>query len=156
MCLEKVLQFATMMSARANLAIRLAPPPSADRKAVLVELSRKARYSGNPGHKRNPGDFGLVPPSAPRSSKSLCDAAGIFNRVDATRLLREGIRRGTVSVQEEEGGWPRVVWAVTEDGLILEARSDRSPLGSYHGYPLAPGNPMEKDVTHRWKEAENG
>lgn len=145
-----------MLNARANFAIRLAPPPSADRKEVLADLSRKARYSGNPVHKRNPGDFRLVPPSAPRPSKSLCDAARIFNRAVAIRLLREGIRRGTVSVQEEEGGWPRVVWAVTETGTILEARSDRSPPGSYHGYPLLPEDPLKKEVTRRWKEKEHG
>ncbi len=144
------------MNIRAKHAIRLASPPSADRKAVLEALSRKVYYSGNPVHKRNPGDFGLIPPSAPRANKSLCDVAGIFKRAEAVRLLSEGIRRGTVSVQEEEDGWPRVVWAVTEDGIILEARSDRSPSGSYHGYPLLPGNPMEKDVTRRWKEVENG
>lgn len=28
------------------------------------------RYSGNPEHKRNPGDFGLEPPSSPRLGKS--------------------------------------------------------------------------------------
>lgn len=140
------------MNVRANHAIRLAPPPSDDRKAVLAELARNAHYSGNSVHKKNPGDFGLDPPSAPRPNKSLCDAARIFKRAEAVRLLREGIRRGTVSVQEEEGGWARVVWAVTEDGIILEARSDRSPPGSYHGYPLLSGNPMEKEVTRRWKE----
>lgn len=144
------------MNVRANYAIRLAPPPSVCRKAALAELSKQARYSGNPVHKKNPGDFNLVPPSAPRANKSLCDASGIFKRVEAVSLLREGIRRGTVSVQEEEGGWPRVVWAVTEAGIILEARSDRSPPGSYHGYPLLPGNPVEKVVTRRWKEVENG
>ena len=144
------------MTIRNNSAIRLAPPPSDDRKEVLAELSRQARYSGNPVHKKAPGDFGLVPPAAPRTNKSLCDAAKIFNRAEALRLLREGIRRGTVSTQEEEGGWPRVVWAVTEKGDILEARSDRSPPGSYHGYPLLPGNPLEKELTRRWKEGGNG
>lgn len=30
-----------------------------------------ARYEGSPHHKRNPGDFGLTPPSAPRLDKTL-------------------------------------------------------------------------------------
>jgi hypothetical protein len=44
------------------------------------ELLRCARYGGNPEHKRNPGDFGLIPPSNPKPDKSLCDEAGIFSQ----------------------------------------------------------------------------
>jgi len=46
------------------------------------ELGTRAnavRYGGNPEHKRSPGNFGLIPPAAPRADKTLCDGAGIFD-----------------------------------------------------------------------------
>ena len=44
------------------------------------EQAKLIRYGGNPEHKKNPGDFGLTPPSNPRSAKSLCDSAGVFQK----------------------------------------------------------------------------
>lgn len=43
------------------------------RLPLLSERILDVRYSGNPEHKRNPGDYGLDPPSAPRPGKTLCD-----------------------------------------------------------------------------------
>ena len=50
----------------------------------LIWLAQNVRYGGNPQHKRNPGDFGLVPPSQPRPDKTLCDEAGITSIKEAT------------------------------------------------------------------------
>ena len=97
-------------------------------------MADQARYGGNPEHKRTPGDFGLTPPSLPRQGKTLCDSVRIFARDAAASLLKEGLRRGLVSVQER-GGWPQNVWAVTPDGVPLEAQ--REGDGIYHGYPHA-------------------
>lgn len=55
---------------------------------VLSALLEDVRYGGNPEHKRNPGDFGLAPPSAPRPGKTLCDEVQIFTRTEALKLLR--------------------------------------------------------------------
>jgi hypothetical protein len=82
----------------------------------MQELSLRVRYGGNPEHKRNPGDFGLSPPILPRPAKTLCDDAGISRRQLAEDLLREGVRRGLISVVRVNG-WPKNVWAVTEDGI---------------------------------------
>ena len=41
------------------------------RQQVLSLAIDGVRYSGNPEHKRNPGDFGLNPPSSPRAGKTL-------------------------------------------------------------------------------------
>jgi hypothetical protein len=79
-------------------------------QGVLSMLLEKAHYRGNPEHKRNPGDFGLTPASAPRPGKTLCDEVQIFSRTEALRLLREGLRRGMFSPQERNG-WPQNVWA---------------------------------------------
>ncbi|MCX7672666.1 MAG: hypothetical protein N2Z63_03555, partial [Thiobacillaceae bacterium] len=58
--------------------------------AQLQPLVERACYGGNPEHKRDPGDFGLTPPAAPRPAKSLCDVAQVFTRREAQRLLKEG------------------------------------------------------------------
>lgn len=113
----------------------------------LDELSSKAVYSGNPEHKRSPGDFGLTPPASPRPGKTLCDVARIFRRDEAHALLREGIRRGIVS-ETIIDGWPKQVWSVSQGDIVLEAQQDRP--GSYHGYPLAPGDAFRELVLRAW------
>jgi hypothetical protein len=85
-------------------------------------------YGGNPEHKRNPGDFGLNPPIAPRRGKTLCDDAGISRRQVAENLLRAGITRGLISALRVNG-WPKNVWAVTEDGIPLEAQLENQGNG---------------------------
>jgi hypothetical protein len=105
------------------------------------------RYNGNPEHKRNPGDFGLDPPTSPRPGKTLCDAAHIFTRSEAIALLKTGLERGLFSVQERHG-WPQNVWAVTGAGLPLEAQLEGN--GSYHGYPMPEGDPLRDEVLARW------
>lgn len=111
------------------------------------KLANNVIYTGNPEHKRNPGDFGLTPPAQPRRGKSLCDSAGIFKRRDALRYLREGFKRGAVS-EQFVGAWPKIVWAMTEEGIPLEAQRDGE--GSYHGYPLLPEDPMAAEVKKFW------
>ena len=51
---------------------------SAPVQADLDRLAGEVRYGGKPDHKRNPGDFGLTPPSLPRDDKSLCDEIRLF------------------------------------------------------------------------------
>lgn len=118
----------------------------------FANLAEKASYSGNPAHKKNPGDFGLTPPAAPRPAKSLCDAAKIFERRETTRLLKEGLRRGFVSEQQDRG-WPKAIWAVSDDGVVLEARLDNAEKGSYHGYPLPCTDPLASEIIMRWNDA---
>ena len=113
----------------------------------LAKLAGSVKYTGNPEHKRNPGDFGLSPPSQPRRDKTLCDAAGILTRTDAHKYLRLGLKRGAVSEQFVDG-WPKIVWAVTEDGIPLEAQRDGT--GSYHGYPMPPEDPMVAEIKKFW------
>jgi hypothetical protein len=72
-------------------------------EAFLIELSRRAIYHGNPAHKSSPGDLRLTPPASPRAAKTLCDGVHVFERQRAQELLREGVRRGLISVQERDG-----------------------------------------------------
>ena len=121
----------------------------------LMDLLSKVRYGGNPQHKKNPGDFGLTPPSQPRSLKSLCDSAFVFRRSEALNLLREGVARGMISVQTNEYGFPQNIWAVKSlpDGteIPLEAQIENPMVGSYHGYPLLPSDTMSGIVLSKWR-----
>lgn len=117
------------------------------RQETLSAQIGKVRYSGNPEHKRNPGDYGLKPPSAPRPGKTLCDQVEIYSRTEALALLRDGLLRGTFSVQERDG-WPQNVWAVTSRGEPLEAQLEGQ--GVYHGYPMAEADPFREQVLDRW------
>jgi hypothetical protein len=108
--------------------------------AKMAYLLETPTYAGNPERKRNPGDFGLRPPSQPRQGKSLCDMANLFARTEALRLLREGISKGLISSQERNG-WTQNVWVVTAPGIPLKAMLENQDQGVYHGYPMLHGDP---------------
>lgn len=135
----------------ANAKRKLRPAPQSDREiSELGALAAAASYGGNPEHKRNPGDFGLKPPAQPRQGKSLCDQAEVLTRKLALRLVRDGIRRGLVSVQMRNG-WPQNVWAVAPNGVAVEAMLENPAAGSYHGYPMLAIDPLIDDVRARWE-----
>ncbi len=118
----------------------------------LERLAATVRYGGNPEHKRNPGNFGLMPLASPRRDKTLCDKAGIFDRDQALRLLQEGIRGGLVS-EPRGSDYPQNVWAVSIEDLPLEAQLENAANGTYHGYPMAEEDPFRDIVLARWKAA---
>lgn len=122
------------------------PTPAQD---ILNDLGGRVRYIGSPYHKRNPGDFGLTPPAQPTPDKTLCDEAGIFKMADAQHWLQEGVRRGMISATEQHG-YPKHIWAVTNDGAVLEARSSGGRPEHYHGYPLFEPDPFRHVVLSRW------
>jgi hypothetical protein len=126
--------------------------PDANELARLSALAEVVTYGGNPEHKRNPGDFGLTPPSDPRRAKSLCDAANIFSRAVAHSLLQKGLKKGLVSDRNVDG-WPKNIWAVTESGIPLEAQVENPVLCSYHGYPMPDSDPLASEVVKRWRDA---
>ena len=129
---------------------RLRPAPSSDEQfRALGSLAGRTLYGGNPQHKRNPGDFQLMPPSDLRQHKNLCDDAGVFTRSEAARLLREGVRRGLISVYEVKG-WPKNVWAVSQNRIAVEAILENETLGTYHGYAMGHGDPLAQEILKRW------
>lgn len=115
----------------------------------LVTLARSVGYSGNPEHKRNPGDFGLTPPSQPRPDKTLCDIVRIMTKYEALNLLQDGVRKGMVS-QRFCNGFPQNIWAVTNEGYPVEAQLENEGLGTYHGYPMSERAPFYGEVLARW------
>ena len=118
--------------------------------SVLTALAQKVKYRGSPLHKRDPGDFQLTPPAQPRHDKTLCDGARIHTREVAQGLLREGVRRGMISVQTR-GQFPQNIWAVTESGCPLEAQLENQEQGTYHGYPMPTTDPFRDAVVSRWR-----
>lgn len=121
----------------------------------LEQLAKKVRYGGNPEHKRNPGNFGLTPPSDPRPHKTLCDDCGIFDKRIAESLLSEGAEKGIVSVQMK-GHWPQNIWAVTSEGNPVEAQLENEVQGTYHGYPMPEADPLRHEIIKRWSQSADG
>jgi hypothetical protein len=117
--------------------------------AKLESLAIAVQYGGNGEHKRNPGDFGLPPPLGPRPGKTLCDGANILQRKLALKLLKEGIRRGLVS-EQERNGYPQNIWAVTDEGISLEAPLENRETGTYHGYPMREDDAFSEKVIEKW------
>ncbi|AFY61651.1 hypothetical protein Syn6312_2552 [Synechococcus sp. PCC 6312] len=116
----------------------------------LAELASQARYGGNPEHKKNPGDFGLTPPSGPRPGKSLCDSVKVFTKQEALELLKQGMKTGLIS-DRVEGQWPKNVWSVMEDKIPLEAQLESAEEGTYHGYPMQTEDPFCEEVIKQWR-----
>lgn len=133
------------MTLRNNHKRRFAASSPPERQALADRLC----YGGNPVHKRNPGDFNLTPPSAPRPNKTLCDAADIFRRKTALGLLKAGVLKGLTSDWDSEG-FPKHIWAVSDGGIALEAKLDDASIGRYHGYPLLEDDPFRDAVLKAW------
>jgi hypothetical protein len=119
-------------------------------EARLQSLSEAVVYRGNPAHKKHPGDFGLTPPAQPRLNKTLCDGTQV-NLQTAMRLLRTGAKLGLVSIREQNG-LPQNIWAVSPNGIALEAQLDNVEAATYHGYPMGSGDPLAIEILTRWKE----
>jgi hypothetical protein len=98
-------------------SIRGTPLSDAERAA----LRAKAAYEGCPHHERNPGDFGLIPPAAPRPDKTLCDEARIHQRAMADALFATAIDRGLVSEANTPDGFPKQLWVVDDNDQVFEA-----------------------------------
>jgi hypothetical protein len=123
-------------------------------EARLQALSQRVVYVGNPAHKKHPSDFGLTPPAQPRLNKTLCDGTQVKLQ-SAMRLLRKGAKLGLISVQEHHG-LPQNIWAVSSDGIALEAQLDNVEAATYHGYPMGSGDPLANEILTRWKEGVAG
>ncbi len=109
-------------------------------------------YEGSPYHKRNPGDFGLSPPAAPRPDATLCDEAGILRKEEAEELFKAAQARALVSEAKTNTGYPRQMWVVAKDGRVFECMYGGSRDGRYHGYPVRRSDPLFDKITKAWSE----
>lgn len=129
------------------------------RSTLLSESERaflrdRAAYEGSPYHKKNPGDFGLTPPAAPRPDKTLCDEAGVLRKEVSERLFQKAIDGGLVSETVANEQFPKQLWVVDEEGAVFEAMYGGSRTGHYHGYPIRRSDPFFQKITKAWSERE--
>ena len=74
-----------------------------------------------------------------------------MERDEASRLLKAGLRRGMISAHAE-GGWPKYVWAMDDEGEVYEAKLGHDGE-RYHGYRLAEDDKaMRRWVTAEWSK----
>ncbi len=116
----------------------------------LARIAATARYGGSANHNLHAGDYGFVPPSNPRASKSLCDDKRTILKSEAQALMMEGIRRGMIS-RVESGQLPKYIWAVDEFGEVFEAKTKPGQETEYHGYRLGDDErQMRAEVLKEW------
>lgn len=120
----------------------------------LQELGVRVVYTGNPQHKSRPNDYGLYPQADPRPGKTLCDGSGPFPRDLAVELLRQGVARRTISMQQRNG-WPQNIWSVSGDEDVFEAQLENHEQGHYHGYPMPADDDFRLVVLAAWQRAES-
>jgi hypothetical protein len=114
-------------------------------------LRKNGGYEGIAYHKRSPGDFGLIPPAAPRPDKTLCDEGGVTRREIADALLAQAIDGGLASEATGAQGFPKQLWVVAEDGQVFEAMYGGSKMGLCHGYPIRRSDPFFDEVVRAWE-----
>lgn len=115
-------------------------------------LRKNGGYEGIAYHKRSPGDFGLIPPAAPRPDKTLCDEAGLTQRAEAEELLAQAIDGGLASEAIGAPGFPKQLWVLSQDGQVFEAMYGGSKTGLYHGYPIRHSDPLFDQIVTAWRQ----
>ena len=117
----------------------------------LARIASQAQYVGSANHKLHPGDYGFVPPSNPRPSKSPCDALRPVLLAEAAALFHSGLTAGMVSAFDVHST-PKYVWAVDSDGEVYEAKT-KPPDVVYHGYRVGEDeNDMRSYILAEWKK----
>lgn len=112
---------------------------------------RALRYEGAATHKLRPGDYGFVPPSNPRPTKSPCDALRQVLRLEATALFQKGLSLGMVSAFDPTST-PKYVWSVDANSEVYEAKT-KPPDSAYHGYRLGEDErDMRRYILAEWRK----
>jgi len=60
------------------------------------------------------------------------------------------LRKGLIS-ERCNGDWPKNIWAVTDNGIALEAQLENPETGTYHGYPMPESDPLATEIAKLWK-----
>ncbi len=107
-------------------------------------------------HKKEPNNFGLIPPASPRQDKTLCDEAGILEKEVAFELFARAIEVGLVSAKDKRDGFPAQMWVVDDNGRVFEMIYGGSREGCYHGYPIRRSNPLFDKISTAWAMRRHG
>ena len=115
----------------------------------LLALKERVKYIGDAAHKKNANhDFDCTPKAQWKRRKTCCDAVNIFQLKTAISLLHQAFEKGLVSLAEPGKEWPKRVWAMSENGDVLEGR--HSINGQYHGFPVLDDSAIETIIRQRW------
>lgn len=118
---------------------------------ILCDLVDRVRYVGSSIHKLKPADYGFVPPTNPRPSKSPCDDLRIVKLAEARALLIAGIKAGMISAFSRDSV-PKYVWSVDDDYQVYEAKTKPGQETDYHGYRLGEDEQvMRKAILKEWE-----
>jgi hypothetical protein len=118
---------------------------------ACAALRDQVRYEGSPAHKKEPNNFGLTPPAAPRPDATLCDEARVFDREVAAALWTRALERGLVNEATVGSGLPKHIWVVDEAGQAFEAIHGGSRAGACHGYPIRRSDPFYGVLIAAWE-----
>lgn len=130
---------------------RLHPDP---RAGALESLIERAVYNGTSKHKENPLRFDLPVYTGRRGDETLCDRDAGFapdDRKTIPALLIRGIRAGLIGHIERQG-IPTILWSVSDQGWIFEARISNVGLADYHGYPVRPSESITEQIYCRFRD----
>jgi hypothetical protein len=117
------------------------------KQEYLERLTQEVRYIGSGNHKRHPANYGFDQAS-PRPTKSLCDANMDLEKAQA--LIKSGISKEMFSSPQEEDGWPKYIWSVSDAGEVFEAKTHSNTYGKHHGYPLEDEDDMRDHILEIW------
>jgi hypothetical protein len=121
---------------------------------ALGHLASRAVYNGISKHKGEPLKFGMPLYTGRRGDESLCDQHAGFEPGDWSTnpdLLARGIAAGLIGKVESQGV-PTMLWTVSDQGWIFEARVTNVGLADYHGYPVRPSESIAEQVYSRFKD----
>lgn len=119
------------------------------RREELLALQERAKYIGDAEHKKSANhDFACTPKAQWKRGKTCCDAVNVFQMKTAISLLRQAFEKGLVSPAEPGKEWPKRVWAMLDNGDVLEGR--HSINGQYHGFPVLNDSAIETIIRQRW------
>lgn len=114
-------------------------------------MDGRLRYDGSSIHKLHPADYGFIPPSNPRATKSVCDALRPVLRAEATALFKAGLAHCMVSIFDAPST-PKYVWAVDGDDEVYEAKT-KPPDIAYHGYRIGEDETdMRRYIIAEWRK----
>ncbi len=140
-----------MSKRQSNRPNRRVAPAGSIPPESLAALADRLRYDGSAIHKLHPGDYGFIPSSNPRPTKSVCDALRSVSRLGATALFQRGLARGMVS-SFDVPSTPKYVWAVDDDGEVYEAKT-KPPDIAYHGYRIGEDeSDMRRYILAEWRK----
>jgi len=126
--------------------------------AFLAELAARVRYEGWSKHKLVPRAFGMEPYASAAQDQTYCDGHANFRPNDMALVLgwiQRGTLAGLIGANDAKSD-PSIIWAVSDDGWIYEARITIPTQALYHGYPVLPNEAIAKAVLERYEEWAQG